>query len=172
MVANDITPLIGNRSTHYHRNCLEDGGGLLAELFNAVYCALTHYQKAKAPNKSLRCHSSDGRWWVTRDPDAAESDLATSLRRWWLHRRNKSSPLNSADNTVNSSEFNELILRASQGVTRTNDQRQASFERAVQPNIQVADTDEQTIVIATKNPGKARESNPSSQRKGFKSKHY
>lgn len=154
-----LRPLLATEALTITVTCLEDGGGLLAELFNAVYCALTLLPKGKGPKQvaaavtaAMVAGESLG------DPDAAESDLATSLVTMVATPQEQIIALElGGQQAVNSSEFNELILRASQGVTRTNDQRQASFERAVQPNIQVADTDEQTIVIATKNPGKARE---------------
>ncbi|KRM24410.1 non-canonical purine NTP pyrophosphatase, rdgB HAM1 family [Latilactobacillus graminis DSM 20719] len=156
-----LRPLLVTADLTITVTCLEDGGGLLAELFNAAYCALNLLPKDQRPQQVAAAVTTamvNGASVV--DPDQVESQQATSLMTMVATPQEQILALElSGQQAINSSEFNELILRASQGVTRTNAQRQAGFERAVEPPLPVIDTDQRTIVIATKNPGKAREFN-------------
>lgn len=137
---------------------LEDDGGLLAEAFNAAIGAVT-LLTSPTVDQALVCAVTVA-WSAQQttlvDPTLSEVQQAISQMTMVATSQEQVGALTLSGQPVDSAVFNDLILSASQGCTRTTAQFQASYQQAVKPIIKTAaETD--TIVIATKNPGKARE---------------
>lgn len=138
---------------------LENDGGQLAEAFNATIGALQLLPDTLL-DQQVPCAVSVGVMadqTTLVDLTLAEEEIAISQMTMVATAQEQVGALTLSGQPVDSSLFNELILRASQGCTRTTAQFQASFQQAVQPVMAAGIPDVGTIVIATKNPGKARE---------------
>ncbi|AWZ43705.1 XTP/dITP diphosphatase [Latilactobacillus sakei] len=150
---------------------LEDGGSLLAEASNAVFGALQLLPEQFLPNRAAAVTAIlTGNETLVDASDTEEAVADSTLLVVTDNQEQILAMTLQGATAVNSSQLNELLLVASQGGTRTAEQIQASYQQAVHPIIQKEHSEMPTIVIATKNPGKAQEFHAMFEKEGIQIK--